>query len=194
MNKKPCIFNEFVLENFPYIEQDFDSLTNYQLFSKIVGYVQNIKKIVDEHSEFITEFESEYNELLTEFNQLKVDFETFKISIQAEIDSRFASMRTELVALINNEINSLEVRINNKLNQINSRIDDIEAGAVNVYDPTTGLYSPIQVVIDNLYDLQRNNALTATEFDGLELTATGFDSYEITAINFDVMGKEILSQ
>lgn len=194
MNKKPCIFNNFVLENFPYIEQDFDSLTNYQLFSKIVGYVQDIKKIVDEHSVFINQFEEEYQQLLTEFNQLKVDFEEFKISIQEEIDSRFASLKTELVTLINNEINSLDVKIQNQLNSINSRIDDIEAGAVNVYDPTTGLYSPIQTVIDNLYDLQRNNALTATEFDGLELTATEFDSYEITAINFDVMGKEILGQ
>ena len=112
MNKKPCIFNNFVLENFPYIEQDFDSLTNYQLFSKIVGYVQDIKKIVDEHSVFINEFEEEYQQLLTEFNQLKEDFEEFKISIQEEINSRFASLKTELVSLINNEINSLDIKIN----------------------------------------------------------------------------------
>lgn len=190
--KKPCIFNSFVLENFPYIEEDFDSLTNYQLFSKIVGYVQDIKKIVDEHSEFINEFESEYQELLTEFNQLKTDFEEFKVSIESEIDSRFASMKNEIITLLNNDINSLRIYIDEQINSVNSRIDDIEAGAINVFDPTTGLYVPIQTAIDNLYEIQRTDAITASEFDALELTASGFDAYEITAREFDLQAKSIL--
>lgn len=38
----------------------------------------------------------------------------------------------------------------------------------------------------------RNNAISCTEFDSLELTATEFDEKEITAYNFDVNSKSIL--
>lgn len=38
----------------------------------------------------------------------------------------------------------------------------------------------------------RVNAITCSEFDGLELTATEYDSKEITAYDFDINGKEIL--
>jgi predicted nuclease with TOPRIM domain len=194
MNKKPCIFNSFVLENFPYIEEDFDSLTNYQLFSKIVGYVQDIKKIVDEHSKFIGDFEEQYQTLLNEFNELKADYEEFKVQIENEIDSKFAQAKTELTLMIESEISVLRYQMNQIYNELNNKIDDVIAGDINVYDPTTGEYSPIQVVINNLFDMNRNEAITAGEFDSLELTATEFDSKEITAFNFDVYGKTLLTE
>lgn len=31
-----------VLQNFPFLEDDFDALTDYQLFSKMTGYVKNL--------------------------------------------------------------------------------------------------------------------------------------------------------
>lgn len=33
-----------VLQNFPYLEDDFDALTDYKLFSKMVGYVRSLEK------------------------------------------------------------------------------------------------------------------------------------------------------
>jgi vacuolar-type H+-ATPase subunit I/STV1 len=194
MNKKPCIFNNFVLENFPYIEEDFDSLTNYQLFSKIVGYVQDIKKIVDEHSKFIGDFEEQYQTLLNEFNELKADYEEFKVQIENEIDSKFAQVKTELTLMIESEISVLRYQMNQIYNELNKKIDDVIAGDINVYDPTTGEYSPIQVVINNLFDMNRNEAISASEFDSLELTATEFDEKELTAYNFDVYSKTLLTE
>lgn len=44
----------------------------------------------------------------------------------------------------------------------------------------------------DVYDVLRTNAITCTEFDGLELTATEFDAEEITAYNFDVNAKIML--
>ena len=41
MNNK-CI--NPVLQNFPYLEDDFDALTDYKLFSKMVGYVKSLDK------------------------------------------------------------------------------------------------------------------------------------------------------
>mgnify|MGYP003303630304 CR=1 FL=1 len=62
-------FRNFVLQNFPYLEDDFDALTDYELFSKMVGYVKSIdayvknklddelKKYIDERLPSITIFE-----------------------------------------------------------------------------------------------------------------------------------------
>lgn len=34
------------LSNFPFLEDDFDALTDYELFSKMVGYVKDLDKFV----------------------------------------------------------------------------------------------------------------------------------------------------
>ena len=59
--KHICLMHIQQLTNFPYIEKDFDALTDYELFSKMVGYVkelnnffindleQNIQKYIDEN-------------------------------------------------------------------------------------------------------------------------------------------------
>ena len=44
----------------------------------------------------------------------------------------------------------------------------------------------------DIYDMFRENAITCSEFDNLELTATIYDEKEITAYEFDVNSKEIL--
>lgn len=45
----------------------------------------------------------------------------------------------------------------------------------------------------DIYDILRNNAITVTEFEDLDLTATDFDEIEITAYEFDVNGKQLIN-
>ena len=82
--------------------------------------------------------------------------------------------------------------VDSQIGTVNKRIDEIEVGAVNVYNPLTGLVEPITKVIDDLYNQLRYNAITCSEYDALDLTATGYDGYMITADNFDLNGKTIL--
>lgn len=56
-------------------------------------------------------------------------------------------------------------------------------------DPFTGLIAPIKDVIMELYGLHMG-ALTAAEFDALDLTAQEFDAKEVTAFEFDFFGSE----
>ena len=42
--KKLAPFKLFVLENFPFIEADFDAITNYQLMCKLVEYINEVAK------------------------------------------------------------------------------------------------------------------------------------------------------
>ena len=76
--------------------------------------------------------------------------------------------------------------------RLETEIQEISVGDISVFDPTTGFYSPLQIVINNLYNSSRQDALTATEYDALQLTATAYDAYEITAFNYDRYGKTIL--
>lgn len=101
----------------------------------------------------------------------------------------------ELNAKITNNtsaILNLSGRVTSIYTELDKRIDEIEVGDIKVYNPLSGRYENINIVIEELYELNRTNALTATEFDGLELTATAFDAYDITAIQFDLTGKTIL--
>ena len=57
-----------VLQNFPILEDDFDALTDYELFSKMVGYVKSIDKYVK------TKLESELKAYINqEFNNIMID-------------------------------------------------------------------------------------------------------------------------
>ena len=147
---------------------------------------------VNENTEVAEHYEELLREIEAEVNRLEQEYIEFKESIENEIDERFSILTGQLTVYIENQIAVLRYEIQTKYDELNQKIEDIIAGDIEVYDPTTGILSPIQVVINNLFDMNRTNAITATEFDGLELTATDFDSYEITAFNFDVNAKSIL--
>ena len=75
--------------------------------------------------------------------------------------------------------------------RLQAQIEAIQIGAINVIDPTTGELSPIQTVINNIAG-STADALTASEYDALNLTATAYDNYNITAYDYDFKGKALL--
>lgn len=216
INKKDfktlCPFKGWVLESFPYIEEDFDAITNYQLFCKVVGYLNVIR-------DNMLLLEESDNELIDAFNNLKDYVDTYIISIpdfrnaieeinvrldnlglalqntNTRIDTLNNKIDSEVIKLtdlINDNFNTLKNYVDYQDNLLNNKIENLEIGAINVYDPTTGLLSPLQIVINNIAQATNRDGLTATEFDSLDLTATAFDNYEITAYDFDSAGKVIL--
>lgn len=95
------LFRRFVLQNFPFIEQDFDALTDYQLICKVVEYLNKCIETVNSSTEQI--------ELLTNaFNQLKDYVDTYfdNLDVQDEINHKLDEMASDgtLEAIINNGI------------------------------------------------------------------------------------------
>ena len=41
-----CGNNNFGLQNFPFLEDDFDATTDYKLFSKMTAYVERLEKFI----------------------------------------------------------------------------------------------------------------------------------------------------
>lgn len=186
-------FYTFAIQNFPFIEKDFDALTDYQLMCKIFKYLDNEIKKVD----------NKYGGLFDSVQKLENDFELFKITINQEIaqfktevlndvDIKLETQYNRLVTLLDQYKLVYKAYVDSQIQVVNERIDEIEVGAINIYNPVTGLIQPISEVIDDLYNQLRYNAITCTEYDSLELTATTYDGYMITANNFDLDGKSIL--
>ena len=210
--KKLCPFKGWILESFPYIEEDFDAITNYQLFSKVVEYLNkirdnqllleesdnelvdafnNLKAYVDEYLYSIPDFEEAINNINIRLDNLASEIIANRNAI-SELDSKIDSEIINVKNLINQNFDALKVYVDYQDNLLDEKIDNIQIGAINVYDPTTGLISPLQTVINNLAQISNKDGLTASEFDNLELTAQGFDNYDITAYEFDSAGKIIL--
>lgn len=80
-------FKWFILENFPYIEEDFDALTNWQLFCKLG---KEMNKIIEK-----TNLTGEQVEQLTNaFNELKAYIDNYfeNLDVQDEIDNKLDEM------------------------------------------------------------------------------------------------------
>ncbi len=80
-------FKWFVLQNFPFIDADFDAITNYQLFCKVVEY---LNKVIESQNEV-----GEQVELLTNsFNTLKAYVDNYfdNLDVQEEINNKLDEM------------------------------------------------------------------------------------------------------
>lgn len=153
----------------------------YQYLHELTSVTKELSDEVDEVKEDMTSLEEEINQKIEQINQLLAEYD---IKIERAIDTMYV--------YINNEIVNLKAYIDSQDSILDNKIKQIEIGKIYIYDPTTGLYSPLQTVIDNIYDMNRDNALTATEYDALELSATDYDAYELTARDYDINGKTLL--
>ena len=59
---------DFGLQNFPFLEDDFDATTDYKLFNQMVGYVERLEKFVK--NELDGAIKRYINE---EFNNMMID-------------------------------------------------------------------------------------------------------------------------
>lgn len=151
---------------------------------------------------YLHELTSASKEMSDDIDDLRTEMDNFKDEINATIDGinelleeydmKIEKVENDLKLYVDNSTILLRGYVDSQVSILDAKIRNIELGAINLYDPTTGLYSPIQTVIDNLYDTQRDNSLTASEYDALELTATAYDEYELTAREYDINAKNIL--
>ena len=79
------------------------------------------------------------------------------------------------------------------LQQIDAAIANLPDDLPPVIDPTDGKLESVQIALNHMWDAMRENALTAQEYDNLELTATAYDAYNLTAVAYDRAGKLLLA-
>lgn len=177
-----------------------ESMSYLEMVCALLDKVNESITILNSHSEFIADYEDNFNALNAKIDKLQNDLdnllddvdnklEDFKVIIDKEIND----LTTQLTALINENYAILKEYVDTNDELLLEKINNISIDSILLRDPTTGLISNIQVVINNLYNTANTDGITAGEFDALELTATQFDSKQITAYQFDTSGKSILT-
>ena len=102
-------FKGFVLENFPFIEADFDAITNYQLLCKVIEYLNNVISNQNTFQELGTDLVNAYNSLVDAVNLAIGEFED---SITAD----FNTLHDYVYSYFDNL--DVQEEINNKLDEM----------------------------------------------------------------------------
>lgn len=168
-----------------------DNMTYAEFLLGILKKMNEIIAVSNTQQKFIDEFNIKYQELLVEFEKLRSDFDDLEDEITASVQAQFDAFEVEVRNLITATQNYLIAYTDSAEARLQAQIEAIQIGDINVIDPTTGVLSPIQTVINNIAGSSAD-ALTASEYDALNLTATAYDNYDITAYDYDFKGKALL--
>lgn len=169
-----------------------DMMTDVEFLLGVLKKLNETIKQVNSNTEFIDKYSGKIEEIEAEIKALRLEMEDFEDDIEQEIATQFANIKIELQAMIATALVQANAYTDAKASQLHQEIQNIAVGDITVYDPTTGILSPLQTVLDNLYGSSREDALTATEYDALDLTATAYDAYDLTAFDYDKYGKTLL--
>lgn len=169
-----------------------DMMTDVEFLLGVLKKLNEVIVQTNKNSEFIDEYTGKIEDIEREIAALRTEFEDFKEDVNESIALQFAQIKVELQSMIATALTQANAYTDAIASQLRYEIEQVSIGQITVFDPSTGMLSPLQVVIDNLYNAGRDDALTATEYDALDLTATAYDAYQISAFDYDKYGKNIL--
>lgn len=170
-----------------------DMMTDVEYLLGILKKLNSMIAQLNSNTEFIEEYSGKIEQIENDISELKQEMVDFQNAVNTNIASRFAAIETQLASEIATTLIRANAYTDAVASNLENEIQNIAIGQITIFDPTTGTYQDLQTVIDNIYNTSREEAITASEYDALDLTATTYDGYEITAFNYDRYGKTILT-
>ena len=189
------------INQFPY--SDFHELNLDWIIKKTKELEDTTKYLVEEFSKI--------HILTEEYIQSMIDAAIAannEILAQQLIDLK-TNITTEYKNYVTAQINTLTIYIDNQdvyydglaqgyaASALSDAKDYVDAEVLNytmMINPITGTYEDVRNVVDDIITyFHMNDALTAAEYDALDLTASAYDAYDITAYDYDFSGKTILN-
>lgn len=169
-----------------------DNLTYIEFLLGLLKKLNEVVEATNANSEWINSYSGRIEEIEAQVAALYKDFDQFKIDVNNSITTQFNQIKVELEAQIQSTIQYLQAYTDAKAEELHQEIIAVSTGTITVFNPVTGQEDNLQNTINSLFDQGRDNAITAQEYDSLELTATAYDDYEITAADFDYNAKKLL--
>ena len=149
-------FKWFILENFPFIEESIDAITNYQLFCKLG---EEINKIIDNVNLSGEQVENLTNAFIQLQNYVNNYFDN--LDVQDEIDNKLDSMAQDgtLTTLIsdymqpfidnqNDEINNFKNEINRRINIQDNMINSVTNGSPLIASNVTEMTDTTKIYVN----------------------------------------------
>lgn len=167
-------FRRFVIQNFPFVEEDFDALTDYGLMSKFVEY---LNMVIDSENQLTDDMA----ELTNLFNQLQsfVDNYFDNLDVQNEINNKLEVMASDgtLLDIITPYLNDLTEQVTNDIEELNDSVD-ARINQINTKVNSLTSMSPIAVsTTDEMTDIHKIYLLTTDGYwyywNGTQWTAGG---------------------
>ena len=123
-------------------------------------------------------------QIVEAFDALKEDVESKYNGLEIQIDN------VKIYSDAQNDL--LKAILQQQIRAVDERFDNIPDSFL-VFNPTNGMQDSLNKTLNDIYSQTRTGALTASEYDELELSATEYDSKELTATEYDTNGKEELT-
>lgn len=161
----------------------------------LLGVLKKLNEMVatvNEHSDFIDNYSGEIEKMQLELAAFRAEWKQYKIDVNNSITQQINAFKAEVYGELSAQLVQLRSYVDVQDQALHDYIDQVALGQIYVYNPATGTKQDLQTVINSLFDVSRENALTATEYDGLELTATYYDGQDISAYDYDTAGKTLL--
>lgn len=185
------------VNQFPY--SDFHELNLDWLIAKTKEVMTDITTLQEEFAKI---------EVLTE-EQINAMIAAAIASNNIVLYNRLTALKEEITreytSYCNNQIDQLTIYVNSQdtyynglsqsyadhaLVEANSYTDSKVLDYTMMVNPITGVYEDVRIVVNDIVSyFHTEDALTAAEYDALDLTAAAYDAYELTAYDYDFNGK-----
>lgn len=199
------------INQFPYT--DFHELNLDWLIKQTKESLDKINYLTEEFSkiEILTEeqitrmiqtaIEVNNMDVYQEINNVRVQLLQTIADTDASITARYKAYTDAQIALQKIYIDNQDLYYDNlaqsyaahALVEAKAYTDDQVLNYTMMINPITGNYDDVRDVVNDIVTFfHSEGALTAGEYDALDLTATAYDAYELTAFDYDFNGKNLL--
>lgn len=169
-----------------------DNLTYAEFLLGVLKKLNETIVVVNSQQELIEGLPEQIQAMQAELAEFKEEWNQYQIDLNASVAQQIADFETAIRGEIAVQLAQIRAYIDVQDEALRNYIDNVALGQIYVYNPATGERDNLQDVINSLFDVSRENAITATEYDGLELTATYYDGLDISAYDYDTAGKTLL--
>lgn len=170
---------------------------NSDAINQIETNFDALKQEVEEAIQDIPQLRADFEALVIRFDEtiaeLQAQYEQFEQDVEDEINAKIAEVRASIMIVVDSYYETLNNKVNTEVARLDNKIETFPIASTIVFNSLQGRETTLQVYLDDLAGLNRNNAITANEYDGLDLTATNYDSRQISARDYDYNGKTILN-
>lgn len=217
LDRQPFKFMTATVGNLP--TSFVDSMSYYEMLAWLCQYVTNtlipqingnseainaiedefiaLQKEVEEAIAEIPQLRADFEALVERFNQtieeLQAQYEAFEEEVEQEINTKIAEVRQAIMLVVDSYFQTLDSKIDTEIAGVYDAMENWIIGSTIVFNSLQGRQTTLQVYLDDLAGLNRTEAITASEYDALELGAKEYDDKEITAHDYDYFGKTILT-